>query len=92
MHLTNSPSDPYSVSAESAGAEAAGAPDEIEIEITPEMIRAGEMAVLDCVGDIIPAVGGEAPDLARAVYLAMRTCYARSAREPKSSRSESRID
>ncbi len=52
MHLTNSPSDPYSVSAESAGAEAAGAPDEIEIEITPEMIRAGEMAVLDCVGDI----------------------------------------
>lgn len=42
-----------------------------EIEITPEMIEAGAAAILETAGDIIPAVGGEAPDLARAVYLAM---------------------
>ena len=31
-----------------------------EIEITPEMIKAGESAILKMAGDIIPAVGGEA--------------------------------
>jgi hypothetical protein len=51
---------------------AAGAPAK-EIEITPEMVRAGELAILQIAGDIIPPVGGEARGIARAVYRAMRS-------------------
>lgn len=42
-----------------------------EIEVTPEMIEAGKEAVLSSIGDLVPSVGGEARDLALAVYLAM---------------------
>jgi hypothetical protein len=42
-----------------------------EIEITSEMIEAGAAAIIEMAGDIIPPVGGEAADLARACYLAM---------------------
>ncbi len=37
------------------------------------MIEAGAEAVHSIVGELIPSVGGEAPEIAMAVYLAMRT-------------------
>jgi hypothetical protein len=43
-----------------------------EIEVTPEMIEAGRDVVIRHVGDLIPAIGGEARDLALDVYLAMK--------------------
>jgi hypothetical protein len=50
--------------------ESAGAPAK-EIEITPAMIEAGEAAVQEVAGDIIPSIGGESRAIATAVYLAM---------------------
>jgi hypothetical protein len=50
--------------------ESAGAPEK-EIEITPEMIEAGEAAVQEMAGDIIPLIGGESCEIAAAVYRAM---------------------
>ncbi len=44
MHLINSSADAHKLSADSAGAESAGAPDD-EIEVTPEMLKAGEWAL-----------------------------------------------
>ena len=46
--------------------------DGIELTLTPAMVDAGAEAVFSLVGDVIPRIGGEAHDLARAVYLAMR--------------------
>ncbi len=46
---------------------------ESEIEVTPEMIAAGSNVIWNLVGDLIPVVGGEAPWIAKDVYLAMES-------------------
>ncbi len=74
MHVTNSHAETHKPNAESAGAEAAGAP-EAESEITPEMIRAGERCLDDLLDAAIPPGSGLMcipGGWAKEVYVAMR--------------------
>lgn len=80
MHLTYHDSDTHTGTASTAKAGEAGAP---EVEITPEMIDAGEEALLKTLGGAV-SVFYDPRDLAIEVYQAMR-CQGEKAR-PRSSR------